>query len=202
MVLVALAVLMILLQGCAAMQEHFASVTETPARTPGKLDASVYETGILLVKAEMIGKDLFGKHSYNITAASLATASDPEQVKRVGNFADGLIVFSDLPPGDYAVVRVDGWRNTGNGMATLKMPVPLDPMHTITIEAGDAKYFGKVTCRDAREGRVGRSQWVAEWSEDGEEEALAWEELRDEYSTSMWVPTIIARMKSARGQTN
>ena len=87
-------------------------------------------------------------------------------------------------------------------MATLKMPVPLDPMHTITIEAGDAKYFGKVTCRDAREGRVGRSQWVAEWSEDGEEEALAWEELRDEYSTSMWVPTIIARMKSARGQTN
>ena len=87
-------------------------------------------------------------------------------------------------------------------MATLKMPVPLDPMRVVTVEAGDAKYLGKVTCRDAKEGRAGLSQWVVEWSEDGEEEALAWEELRDKYNDSPWVPTIGSRIESARGQAN
>ena len=75
--------LAVTLQGCASFEQYMATVFEGPAQKVWKLDAPVDETGIVLVKAELIDRDLFGEHSYDITAASLTPTSGPEQVIRV-----------------------------------------------------------------------------------------------------------------------
>ena len=150
-----------------------------PRVCTAEADSPVGETNILLVGTEVLGKDLWGEYTYELSSSSIISASEPDNVIRTGSFADGLVSFNRLPPDDYALVRADGWRNTGGGIAALKMPISADPMHAITIEARDATCLGELIGWGVKEGRLGVAVWTVEWSQDSEEAALAWEELRD-----------------------
>jgi len=176
--------------GCGAMKavgNYAMSPTETVPGAPKTLDASPEETGILLVHAELRGKNIIQKYSYELMAASVIGLEDPGTIIRVRPFSDNLVVFQGLEPGQYTLVRLSGSRNTGNGWEHAQVPLAPEPSLSVTVEAGEITYLGKLTCWTGKDQRT-------EWDNGPDSEKAAWRALSDKYGDSPWGSRIAAHL--------
>jgi hypothetical protein len=192
--------------GCSAVSSAYNTTKElyekgsdnmepyTPA--PRELDAPPEETGLLLVYAEVHGKDLWSTKKFELDAVRIEITERPEQVITVSDFSEDMVVFQGLEPGTYTVYSVLVTEMTGDGGSlSWEIVLPAMPGNTVTIEAGVPRYVGKIEYKDDK--RTGE-RWVESIDPDIEIEIKAWEKLRNKFQHSAWTPYIEHQLRAVR----
>lgn len=178
----------IMLGSCAVteqIQKNYQEAAESyPA--PGSLGANVNETGLLVVDAVM-------KKALNtmpLTGVAIANVSDPGDEILSGSFKtggflsqlSGVVVFPNLSPGTYRIVKV----RTENVNMWETTFLPGTAEFEVEIAAGTPVYFGQIAIRHP----VGSTERQIAVNYDGERESLAWQMVAERYQGSEWLPAI------------
>lgn len=152
------------------------------------------DTGLVIIDAQAEMTGLFGGTS--LAVAESATITRPaDNVSIELTAADrGLVVFSNLKPGDYRLTRV----TAQFGDSERNIPIPEDQQQefAFTVEAGKPVYLGKVNARGSfKLTEFGESEYTLIESEQYRQRAL--NRVVELYPDSEWTPLLRERLAKA-----
>ena len=171
-----------ILSGCAAIDKLTApTLSGTPANS-----------ALVVVKVEASMHGVLGiTTSQEVIGGVLLRTDGSRRID--GQAVAGLIIFSDLPPGDYNLARVEtNWR-AGNMMYTHRYNVPPQSVSNfiVSVKLGEPRFIGLVTVEemrrtDERGVRFALKPWKTI-------ERDAWETFLQLYQGSPWIGPVQKR---------
>ena len=114
--------------------------------------------------------------------------------KRIdGQAVAGLIIFSDVPPGDYNLARVETTWRAGNMTSTHRYNVPPQSVSNfiVTVKVGELRFLGVVTVEESRRTEDRGVVFALKPSNSAERDA--WEKFTQMYQGSPWTGAVQKR---------
>ena len=182
-----LLVISVFLNGCAVIDKIKApSAGVSPATS-----------SFVVVKAEVIVRGAIGiTTSQQLQGGVLLRTDGSNRID--GRAAAGLIIFPDVPPGEYSLTQIQTTWQQGNIVRSNTYDVPADKVLNYVFDAklGEPKYLGVVTIEDVRKpGERGINYGI---NDDKQEEIAAWEKISQIDQGSLWVNEVQKRLSELR----
>lgn len=149
--------------------------------------------GLLLVDATGQGPST----RYALSGVGIVRTDNPKDTLLAGSFKtggplspeSGIVVFSNLKPGEYRIVKISLWSATRRETAYM----PSTPEYLINIKTGQPIYFGRITVKQ-KGGFPKKNTIKVKYS--NLKELKAWKKLLKKFPDSTWTPLINERIKS------
>lgn len=177
----------IFLNGCAVLDK-----IEAPSIGSGPATSS-----FVVVKAEVIVRGAFDiTTSQQLQGGVLLRTDGSNRID--GRAAADLIIFPDLPPGEYSLTRIQTTWQQGSIVRSNTYDVPPDKVlnYVFNVKLGEPKYLGVVTIEDARNPNVRGISYGIDNNKN--EEIAAWEKISQIYQGSEWVNEVQKRLSELR----
>lgn len=115
-----------------------------------------------------------------------------------GKVVGGLIIFSDVPPGEYNLALIEATWQQGTLVKHHIYNVPPEKIinYTFSVKVGEPKYLGIVTVEDVRKfSERGINFGI---KENKKAEISAWEKFNQMYDGSPWVSKVKKRLSDLK----
>ena len=182
-----LLVISVFLNGCAVIDKIKApSAGVSPATS-----------SFVVVKAEVIVRGAIGiTTSQQLQGGVLLRTDGSNRID--GRAAAGLIIFPDVPPGEYSLARIQTTWQQGSTVRSNTYDVPQDKVLNYVFDAklGEPEYLGVVTIEDVRKSSERKISYGI--NNDKQEEIAAWEKINQIYQGSLWVNEVQKRLSELR----
>jgi hypothetical protein len=197
------------LGGCQTVRQAYHDVMdtyETYPPAPRSLDASIEDTGLFLVYADMEEQSFLWDKDLDLEAISITKMDDPSNPIIVSDFSLNMVVFHGLEPGVYLINSLFWVRDieTDSGTKETKhFEKKVDDIRRISvkIEAGVPYYVGKLIYMDTDDEEE-KEEWNVEVDKSPEFEIEAWTDLKKRYGNSDWIPLIDRKVQELSGENN
>lgn len=177
----------VLLSGCATLDKLNAP----------SLNGGPTTSALVVVKTEAIMHGIFDiKTPQQIESGVLLSTEGSRWVD--GRAVAGLIIFSDVPPGEYNLARVQTTWHAGTMISqhTYNVP-PLKALNfIINVKVGEPKYLGVVTVEEMR--KTDQRGVIFDLKQSKESEVAAWEKFSELYQGSPWAIEVQKRLTELR----
>lgn len=173
--------------GCAFMDK---------LRAPS-LNGSPATSSVVVVECEAIMSGAFGITTSQQIKGGILLRTDGSQLingQAVGNF----IIFSNVPPGEYGLARIQTTWQAGTLVNHYTYNVPPDKVlnYIFSAKVGEPKYMGIVTVEDVRTlSERGINFGIRE---NKDTEFAAWEKFNQIYEGSPWVFEVQKRLSELK----
>lgn len=184
------------LGGCAATEELQSSFREstTTYSPPANLNADPQSTGLLLVDA-ITRKPL---NEMPLSGAVITEVNNPGKTIQAGSFQtggflsplSGIVVFSDLAPGTYRIVKI----RTQNINMWETIELPNNDEYLIKVSAGTPAYFGRIEVKHP----FGTTKREVTLKHDKSREGESWKMVVSKYGESPWAEPINRRIEQSK----
>ena len=177
----------VLLSGCVALQKLSAP----------SLSGSPDSSALVIVEAEAIMYGMLGiKSSQQVEGGVLLSIDGSKRID--GGAVAGLIIFSNVPAGEYNLARVQTTWNAGNMTWQHTYNVPPDKAlsFVISVRVGEPKYLGIVTVEEVR--KTDQRGVIFDLKQSKESEISAWEKFIELYQGSSWSADAQKRLAEVR----
>jgi len=139
------------------------------------------------------------KTPQRVVSGAILSIVGPQQVKQVnGRGVAGLIIFSDVAPGEYNLAGIETTRevyNQGTWHETYNIPGESVTNYIFSVKAGEPKYFGVVTVEETQK----LKRHVDFGLKPGKEaEIAAWEKFISLYPGSSWANAVQKRISELK----
>lgn len=178
------------LSGCATVDKI----------TAPSLKGDPSTSSVVVVKCKSSWQGVLGiKESQDAVSGVILSVVSPQEVKQVnGRAAANLIIFSDVPPGEYNLASVATIRHTSNGgkwRQVYNVPGDDATKYVFTVKAGEPKYLGVVTIEETQ--TLKRSVAFGLKESSGAEKE-AWEKFSSLYPQSAWTSAVQKRISELK----
>lgn len=139
------------------------------------------------------------KTPQRVVSGAILSIVGPQQVKHVdGSGVAGLIIFSDVAPGEYNLARIETTRevyNQGTWHETYNIPGESVTNYIFSVKAGEPKYLGVVTVEETQK----LKRRVDFGLKPGKQaEIAAWEKFISLYPGSSWANAVQKRISELK----
>lgn len=169
----------------------FSGCTGLGRFAPRTLDSSPEDTGLLVISCELYGKGFFNRKKVKVNDVYIGNLEDTENLLKGAIIGKGIVMFHALPPGDYRLAKLYGFRSGFSASGSYWCVLPPREEFIVKIEAGVPNYLGHL-CISA-EYIIGTKANI-EWNDDKQFEIAAWEKVLEWYPVSPWSGLITQRI--------
>ncbi|MDH4216729.1 MAG: hypothetical protein OEV23_07555 [Gallionella sp.] len=173
----------VLLGGCATLDKINAP----------SLSGSPTTSALVVVKSEAVMHGMLGlKTPQQVEGGVLLSTDGSKRVE--GRAVAGLIIFSDVAPGEYNLAIIQTTWRAGNMVwqHTYNVPPEKALNFVISVKVGEPKYLGVVTIEEIRKTTERGVIFELKPSKEGED--TAWEKFTQLYQGSPWASEVQKRM--------
>ena len=170
------------LSGCAAIDKL----------TAPKLGGTPANSALIVVKVEASMHGVLGITTSQEVIGGVLLRTDGSR-RFDGQAVAGLIIFSDVPPGEYNLARVDtNWR-AGNMMYTHRYNVPPHGVSNfiVSVKVSEPQFLGLVTVEEVRRTDDRGVRFALKPSKTAERDT--WETFMQLYQGSPWTGAVQKR---------
>jgi len=177
----------VLLSGCAMLDKLSAP----------SLNGDPTSSALVVVKTDAIMHGVFDIiTSQDVLSGVLLSTDGSRRVN--GSAVAGLIIFSDVPSGEYNLARVQTNWIVGNmrWQHTYNVPPAMALNFIINTKIGEPQYLGVVTVEEMR--KTDQRNVIFDLKQSKEAEISAWEKFSDLYQGSPWALKVQQKLTELR----